>query len=52
MTDLEHDWAETVAGVKLSTAEAKLLLDEYNDWLDMQSKHLNDMELGKNAFSH
>ena len=34
MTDLDRDWAEAVAGVKLTDTEIAELTCEYNHWLD------------------
>ncbi len=44
MVDLDREWAESVAGVKLSDEEVAELTREFNEWLDTEAAWIDDYE--------
>jgi hypothetical protein len=47
---LDLEWAETVAGHRLTIPEARNIVMEYNDYLDKQEYDMAEMELVKHVY--
>ncbi len=47
---LDLEWAETVAGHRLTIPEARDIVMEYNDYLDKQEYDMAELEVAKHAY--